>query len=94
MFELTGFRRDTVYVAAGKDQPSGQEIMAELEQEVGEITRGRLCPNLDTLIEEGYLEKGQIDRRTNYYTLTEDGRQALRERRDRENGHLPTEPTG
>ncbi len=31
LFELTGFQRDLLYVIAGFDQPSGQEIKAELE---------------------------------------------------------------
>lgn len=91
MFELTGFQRDLLYVAAGQDRPSGQEIMSELEKEIGEITRGRLYPNLDTLVEEGYLEKGQLDRRTNYYTLTDAGREALQERREWEDQYMAAE---
>ena len=93
MFELTGFQRDIVYITAGMDQPSGQDIKEELEQELEEVTRGRLYPNLDTLVEQDYLEKGTIDRRTNYYALTDDGLQALRERRDWEDQYMSTEIT-
>lgn len=93
MFELTGFQRDLLYVIAGHDQPSGTEIMTELETELGEITRGRLYPNLDTLVEKGYLEKGSLDRRTNYYALSEYGHQALRDRREWENQYLPSDLT-
>lgn len=93
MFELTGFQRDIVYVTAGMDQPSGQDIKEELEEELEEVTRGRLYPNLDTLVEQNYLEKGQIDRRTNYYQLTDRGEQKLQERREWENEYMKTEVT-
>lgn len=81
--ELTGFQRDLLYVIAGFDQPSGQQVGAELEAHQGqEITHGRLYPNLDTLVENGLVEKGEVSRRTNYYTLTSDGAAALRARRE------------
>ena len=83
MFELTGFQRDLLYVISGFDQPSGQTIKEELEEHSEmEINHGRLYPNLDSLVDKGYVEKGQIDRRTNYYQLTEQGREALQERRE------------
>ena len=83
MFQLTGFQRDLVYVIAGSDQPSGQQIKKELEPHLGtEINHGRLYPNLDTLVDKGYVEKGELDRRTNYYELSEQGREALEKRRE------------
>jgi DNA-binding PadR family transcriptional regulator len=82
LFELTGFQRDLLYVIAGADRPSGQEIKVQISQFVGEVNHGRLYPNLDALVEEGYVEKGQHDRRTNYYEISEKGRQALQERRE------------
>lgn len=83
MFELTGFQRDLLYVIAGFDQPSGQTIKGELEKYTQtEINHGRLYPNLDTLVNKGYVDKGELDRRTNYYDLTERGDEALRERRE------------
>ena len=85
MFELTSFQRDLLYVIAGMDDPSGQEVKGRLEEILGEMSHGRLYPNLDALVEEGLVEKGQIDRRTNYYRVTEAGREALRERREWEN---------
>lgn len=85
LFELTSFQRDILYVAIGKEEPSGQEIKAELEGGAEEITHGRLYPNLDTLVEKGYLRKGMIDRRTNFYGLSEKGTTALIERRNWEN---------
>jgi DNA-binding PadR family transcriptional regulator len=84
--ELTGFQRDLLYVIAGFDRPSGQQVATELEAYQGEeITHGRLYPNLDTLVEIGLVEKGQLSRRTNYYALTDDGAATLRARRAWEN---------
>lgn len=89
LFTLTGFQRDLLYVIAGRDKASGRTIMDELEADTGrEVTRGRLYPNLDTLVAEGLVRKGEIDRRTNYYTLSEEGWQKLRERRSWENSHV------
>ncbi len=88
MFNLTAFQRDLLYVAAGLNRPSGQRIKSELEEDIGEITHGRLYPNLDTLVELGYVTQGEIDRRTNYYELTDDGRRALRKRREWEDRYV------
>ena len=88
MFNLTAFQRDLLYVAAGLNRPSGQRIKSELEEDIGEITHGRLYPNLDTLVELGYVTQGEIDRRTNYYELTDGGRRALRKRREWEDRYV------
>ncbi|WP_254547076.1 PadR family transcriptional regulator [Halomarina pelagica] len=91
MFELTGFQRDLLYVIAGHDRPSGQQLKDELEASTGrEITHGRLYPSLDTLVNAGYVERGEIDRRTNYYALTDEGREALKARIEWEGTYLPT----
>lgn len=79
LFELTGFQRDLLLVISGMDRPSGQDVKTELERQLGDITHARLYPNLDTLVDEGFVEKGAIDRRTNSYSLTESGYEALRE---------------
>ncbi|WP_224448655.1 PadR family transcriptional regulator [Haloprofundus salilacus] len=92
MNDLSGFQRDLLYVIAGFDQPSGQDVKDELEQYVdGEINHGQLYPNLDTLVNKAYVEKGPIDRRTNYYAITEKGREALRERRGWEDHYTAIE---
>lgn len=88
MFELTAFQRDLLYVAAGLDRPSGQDIKAELLTSLEEITHGRLYPNLDALVEADYLAQGDIDRRTNYYEVTDRGWEAMVERRRWENSHV------
>lgn len=89
MHELTGFQRDLLYVIAGLDRPKGLAIKDELEDYyMTEINHGRLYPNLDTLVERGLVEKGELDQRTNYYTLTHAGRRLLDERRGWEREHL------
>ena len=83
MHDLTGFQRDLLYVIAGLDDPHGLAIKEELESyyESG-VNHGRLYPNLDTLVEKGLIEKGQLDRRTNFYTLTQRGTRELDARQD------------
>lgn len=78
MYDLTGFQRDLLYVIAGGDSPHGLAIKDELENYYEkEIQAGRLYPNLDTIVEKGLVEKGQQDRRTNYYRLTRRGQREL-----------------
>ncbi|MEF8779267.1 MAG: PadR family transcriptional regulator [Haloferacaceae archaeon] len=88
MFGLTSFQRDLLYVITGKSQLSGQDIKDELSDDFGEITHGRLYPNLDTLVEKGYVKKGKIDRRSNYYEITPYGRKQLQARREWENRYV------
>jgi len=83
MDDLTGFQRDLLVVAAGMEEPNGLDIKDDLEDYyTGDINHGRLYPNLDTLVEKGLVEKGQRDRRTNYYTLTRRGRREIEARTD------------
>jgi PadR family transcriptional regulator, regulatory protein PadR len=89
MDDLTGFQRDLLYVIAGADQPSGQDIKEEIETYYSsDINHGRLYPNLDTLVNKELVEKGELDRRTNYYAISETGRQAIESRRDWESQYL------
>jgi len=85
MFEFSGFQRDLLYCIAGLDGSHGLGIKRALEDYGDtEINHGRLYPNLDTLVEEGYVEKGSIDDRTNSYELTSEGRALLADRREGE----------
>ncbi|MFC6942694.1 PadR family transcriptional regulator [Salinirubellus sp. GCM10025818] len=75
-----------MYTIAGLDEPHGLEIKEELETYYEtEIHHSRLYPNLDTLVDKGLVEKGEIDRRTNSYTLTRRGRREIEDRREWEN---------
>ena len=89
MYDLTGFQRDLLYVIAGLDEPHGLEIKDELDDYYErEIHHGRLYPNLDELVEKGLVEKGQFDKRTNYYTLTQRGRREIDARVEWEQAYL------
>jgi len=89
MDHITGFQRDLLYVIAGLDKPHGLAIKKEIETYYEqEIHHGRLYPNLDTLVEEGLIEKGQIDRRTNSYDLTPEGVEEIKARQDWEDSYL------
>ena len=89
MHDLTGFQRDLLYVIAGLDDPHGLAIKDELEGYYeSEVNHGRLYPNLDTLVEKGLVEKGQRDRRTNFYTLTRRGERELDARQDWESQYV------
>lgn len=83
MHDLSGFQRDLLYVIYRLDRPSGQEVKDDLETYYDDpINRGRLYTNLDTLVEKGYVRKGQRTRRSNYYEISEMGIQALTERQE------------
>ena len=56
-----------------------------------EINHGRLYPNLDKLIERGLVEKSELDKRTNEYTLTDEGRETLNARIVEMGGKVPEE---
>lgn len=91
MESLTGFQRDLLYVMAGMEKPSGQDIKDELEKQVGDINHGRLYPNLDRLVDVDLVEKGTLDRRTNYYDITDEGVQLIKQRREWEQKYVEQE---
>lgn len=89
MHDLTGFQRDLLTVTAGLDEPHGLAIKDELEEYYeDEVHHGRLYPNLDTLVEKGLIDKGELDKRTNYYTVTRRGQRELEARRDWESQYV------
>lgn len=92
-FDLSGFQRDLLYVISGCDSPSGQAIRRTLERHVSTVGHGKLYPNLDILVEQSLVEKGEKDKRTNYYRITETGMKLLHQRREWENAHLPDSQT-
>lgn len=89
MFDLTSFQRDILYLVGGLDEPHGLSVKEELEKYYdSEIHHGRLYPNLDKLVEKGLIQKGQKDRRTNVYRLTDRGMREVRSRREWENKYV------
>ncbi|MWG36747.1 PadR family transcriptional regulator [Halomarina oriensis] len=92
MYDLTGFQRDLLYVISGSERPHGLAIKDELEEYYEkEIHHGRLYPNLDTLVEKALIEKGEQDRRTNFYTMTARGRRELEARQEWEAQYVDRE---
>lgn len=77
--DLTGFQRDCLVAIAqfygdNGHYPYGLAISSRVGDYYGrDVNHGQLYPNLDTLIEKGYLGKTERDRRTNEYYLTDEG---------------------
>ena len=92
MDDLTAFQRDLLYVIAGMDDdpyPHGLSIKEELDEHYsGDVQHGRLYPNLDQLVDIGLVEKGEIDKRTNSYTLTDRGRRGIEARYEWESQYV------
>jgi DNA-binding PadR family transcriptional regulator len=92
MHDLTGFQRDLLIVIAGLNDPHGLAIKDDLEDYYEqEVHHGRLYPNLNTLVDKGLVEKGQRDKRTNFYRLTRRGRRELTARFDWEGQYVKIE---
>ena len=78
MDDLTGFQRDLLYIIAGLEEPHGLGIKEEAQAYYEtEVHHARLYPNLDSLVEKGLVEKGNLDQRTNTYTLTRRGQREI-----------------
>ena len=87
--DLTGFQRDLLYVIAELEDPHGLALKDDLKDYYEkEVNHERLYPNLDTLVNKGLVKKGQLDYRTNIYTLTDYGKRELEARRNWENQYL------
>lgn len=93
MHDLTGFQRDLLYIVASLDEPHGLAIKEEVEDYYGaEVHHGRLYPNLDELVDKGLVEKGEKDRRTNSYDLTQRGFREIEARREWEDENVDELP--
>jgi DNA-binding PadR family transcriptional regulator len=81
-FALNAFRKHCLLAihTDESDRPHGLALKDTLEEWYDEeIHHGRLYPNLDTLRDKGFVEKGTLDKRTNYYALADDVADVLRE---------------
>lgn len=75
--DLSAFQRNILVVLA-EGSEYGLGIKQELEAYYGSnVNHGRLYPNLDKLVDAGYIEKSARDRRTNEYALTDKGLDAI-----------------
>lgn len=78
MHELTGFQRDLLVVIASEEGQSGLDIKEKMEPRYNkEIHHGRLYPNLDSLVDQGLVNKGKHDQRTNTYDISQEGADLL-----------------
>ena len=82
MAQTTAFKYEVLVAAAALDEPSGQDIRRWIEQNqnptlTDDVNHGRLYPNLEKLVDDGLLQKGEQNKRTNYYVLTDAGRDQL-----------------
>ncbi|GAB3029664.1 PadR family transcriptional regulator [Natronobiforma cellulositropha] len=75
--DLTAFQNNILVILA-KEPMYGLAIKRELEEYYGtEVNHGRLYPNLDELVDLGLVKKSELDKRTNQYSLTDDGYDAV-----------------
>lgn len=90
MKELSAFQRDLLFVINGMDEPYGLGIKADLEAyRETTINPGQLYPNLNALVEQGYLTKQRKDDRTNLYIPTDRVASAIADRRTWEAEQCP-----
>ena len=83
MVELTAFQYTLLQAANELVEPSGQDIRRHVDAgpfHPSPMNHGRLYPNLETIVRAGLVEKGEHDARTNYYKITDDGKDALETR--------------
>jgi DNA-binding PadR family transcriptional regulator len=75
--ELSAFQQNILSILA-EEPRYGLAIKRELESYYDdEVNHGRLYPNLDEMVEMGLVEKSERDKRTNEYSLTTDGIDAI-----------------
>nr|WP_255516606.1 PadR family transcriptional regulator [Haloferax sp. KTX1] len=80
--ELTAIQRDLLFVVRGMSDSSGQTIKTELEKTQGrDLLTGRVYTNLNELVDKDLVNKGSKNGRTNEYSLTDKGRDAVEKRR-------------
>lgn len=76
--DLTAFQQHCLLAIADEGEVHGLGIKDWLDDYYeDEINHGRLYPNLDTLCHKGLVQKEEVDRRTNHYSLTTRGKREL-----------------
>jgi len=93
MLDLTSLQRDILYCIADLDDPYGLGIRRALEEYRGtNINHGRIYPDLDKLVNKGYLSKNSTDGKKNNYELTAKGVESLVARQEWERKRVPATP--
>lgn len=81
--DLNAFERDTLFVIASIEDPTGVNIGDALKAMYRKpINHGQLYPGLDELHEMGLIDKVARDKRTNEYNITRRGRYVIEDYRD------------
>jgi DNA-binding PadR family transcriptional regulator len=80
---LSAFQRDILHVvmelAESTEESYGLAIKRRLEGRYeDDVNHGRLYPNLDDLVSLGLIERGEIDKRTNRYTITSEAKEEVK----------------
>ena len=86
--DLSTFEKEILFaitgIEAAGDEPYGLAIKSRLEDQLKmDVNHGRLYPNLDELVNRGLIEKSELDKRTNEYSLTDAGEQLIIEYAER-----------
>ena len=75
--DLTAFQRNILVILSERPM-YGLAVKRELEDYYGsEVNHGRLYPNLDDLVGMDFIEKSELDKRTNQYELTDEGKDVV-----------------
>ncbi len=80
--ELASFQRDIIIVLGNMNKiVSANEISKNLAEmyDTDKIHSGRLYPNLNTVISEGFVERQLHDKRIEMYKITPKGMKALKQ---------------
>lgn len=86
MAQTTAFQYEALAAVAALEDPSGQDIARYMQRSQNPtstelVNHGRLYPNLNGLVSEGLLIKGERNKRTNYYRLSDSGIDKLESRK-------------
>lgn len=72
--ELTAFKRDCLRIIASEQPCIGMDIINNLREQYSKnVNQSHVYIGLNELVEDGLVDKGKIDGRTNEYKLTEKG---------------------
>lgn len=89
MHQLSAFQRDVLFILLQYENGRGLFIKDKLEEYYDKtIHDGQLYPNIDALVEEGYIKKWKHNGRTNKYALTNKGKKIINERHTWENSYI------
>jgi DNA-binding PadR family transcriptional regulator len=81
---LSTFEKEILFaiteIEAAGNEPYGLAIKGQLEERLEtDVNHGRLYPNLDDLVDRSLIEKSELDKRTNEYSLTDASEQLITE---------------